>query len=125
MTNIDFVTRIVTLMFAITIVLSIFCVICIILLSLSIIFGTRYLKKRDALFNDIYAYYSKNNQIINQMKIDETLENDTKTTKEIIDNCHKMQNLFNKVKQMDLKYDRVNKMLTCVLSIFSFGYIKP
>ena len=75
--------------------------------------------------NDAYTYYSKNHQIINKMKIDETLENNANATKEILDNCNKIQNIFNQIDQIDLKYNKTDKIITNVLSVFSFGYIKP
>lgn len=125
MENIDLVTRIVKLIISIGLVLSVYCIICIALLSISIVLGTRWLKKRAALMNEAYTYYSKNHQIINEMKIDETLENNANATKEILDNCNKVQNIFNQIDQIDLKYKKTDKIITNVLSVFSFGYIKP
>lgn len=74
--------------------------------------------------NDAYTYYSKNCQIINEMKNDETLENIANATKEILDNCNKIQNIFNQIDQIDLKYNKTDEIITNVLSVFSFRYIK-
>ena len=103
-TNFDFITKIFVLIIAICLVLCAFCVICIIFLSISIFFGTRHLKKRAVLWKDAYDYYLKNNQIISEMKTDETLENNSRITKELIYNCNRIKSIFNEMDQLDIKY---------------------